>query len=60
LDEQGNKISKNKLKKKNKKNTLKKMFITGKAVFFDFRILLEGHLDFFGKSVITTSNNRKP
>ena len=33
----------------NKKNIFKKMFITGRAVFIDFRILISDHLDFLGK-----------
>jgi hypothetical protein len=57
LDENGKKLSKNKLKKLKKKNVLKKMFISGKAVFFDFRFLIKDHLDFLGKHILR--NNKK-
>ena len=48
FDEHGNKISKSQLKKRNKKKTFKRMFIQGKAVFIDFRDLLQDHSDFLG------------
>lgn len=48
------------MKKRNKKKILKKMFITGKAVFFDFRFLLKDHLDFFGKTNHPTLTKENP
>lgn len=50
------KLSKNKLKKQNKKDVIKKMFITGKAVFLDFKILLSDYANFFGKFICLIDN----
>ena len=52
VDENGVKLSKNKKKKKKGKNVFKKMFIQGRAMFIDFRFLIENHLNFLGNNYI--------
>jgi hypothetical protein len=49
------KLSKNQLKKQKKKDVIKKMFMTGKAVFIDFKVLLADYASLFGKFYLQVS-----